>query len=82
MSTLEQMLEKAIELTDEDSRMVAELRRQIAGLSRPHAEVLMLFYFEGLSRSEIAAVVDVSESVVKSRLHEARQELRERVEKR
>ena len=30
MSTLEQMLEKAIELTDEDSRMVAELRRQIA----------------------------------------------------
>ncbi len=30
MSTLEQMLEKAIELTDEDSRMVAEIRRQIA----------------------------------------------------
>ena len=30
MSTLEQMLEKAIARTGEDSRRVAELRRQIA----------------------------------------------------
>ena len=40
----------------------------------------MLFYFEFLERKEIAEVLELSESVVKSRLFEGRQALRRRLE--
>lgn len=55
------------------------LRAHLDSLSRPHAEVLMLRYFENLSRKEMAEVLELPESVVKSRLHEARKELHRRI---
>ena len=55
------------------------LRQHISSLTQPHGEVLMLRYFEDLSRKEIAEVLELSESVVKSRLFEARKELRWRM---
>ena len=45
-----------------------------------HAEVLTLFYFDDLSRKEMAEVLELPESVIKSRLYEARRELAQRIE--
>lgn len=45
-----------------------------------HREVLILRYFEDLGRKEIAEILELSESVVKSRLFEARQKLREQLQ--
>ncbi|MCA9710680.1 MAG: sigma-70 family RNA polymerase sigma factor, partial [Myxococcales bacterium] len=42
---------------------------------------LMLFYWEGMSTSEVGAVLDVSVSAVTSRLSRARERLRETVER-
>ncbi len=55
------------------------LRQHLSSLPRHQAEVLMMRYFEGLSRREIAQVLELPESVVKSRLHEGLQELHRRV---
>lgn len=49
----------------------------VAGLSEAHSEVLRLRYGEDLSRAEIAEVLELPESVVKSRLFEAVKKLRE-----
>ena len=57
------------------------LRRQLTLLSPDQAEVLMLRYFEGLSRKEIAEILEVAESVVKSRLFAGARELRLRTKK-
>ena len=45
-----------------------------------HREVLILRYFEDLDRGEIAEILELSESVVKSRLFEARRKLREHLQ--
>ena len=57
------------------------LRQQLALLSPDQAEVLVLRYFEGLSHKEIAEVLEVAESVVRSRLFTGGRELRRRTEK-
>ena len=58
-----------------------ELRSRLADLVQTLAdsqrEVLRLRYVEDLSRAEIAQVLDIPESVVKSRLFEGLQKLRE-----
>ncbi|MCO6438807.1 MAG: sigma-70 family RNA polymerase sigma factor [Phycisphaerae bacterium] len=58
---------------DEDKRIVIELVQRLPESQR---EVLRLRYVEGLSRAEIAEVLELSESVVKSRLFEGLQRLR------
>ena len=52
------------------------LREHIAALPAEHGEVLVLRHFEGLSRAEIAELLEVSESAVKWRLYEASRRLR------
>ncbi len=52
------------------------VRRLLASLSANDREVLILRYFEGLARAEVAAVLDLPESVVKSRLFEAMQRVK------
>lgn len=52
------------------------LQARLATLSPAKAEVLVLRFFEGLARREIAQVLELPESVVKSRLFEGVQELR------
>ncbi len=45
-------------------------------------DVLTLYYFEGLSISEIAAVINRSEGTIKSRLHTGRAQMRLQLERR
>ncbi|MHC5115424.1 MAG: RNA polymerase sigma factor [Planctomycetota bacterium] len=69
------------QLTGQLSRMVKQEDREglpgvLDGLSPEQREVLWLRYTEGLSRSEIAEVVQLPESIVKSRLFEGMSRLR------
>ena len=52
------------------------MRARVAALTPEHREVLELRYGEDLSREEIAQVLDLAPSVVKSRLYEAMKKLR------
>lgn len=63
-------------VNEEQKVRVAEL---VAHLSDAHREVLRLRYVEELSRVEIAEILELPESVVKSRLFEGLKKLRERV---
>jgi RNA polymerase sigma-70 factor (ECF subfamily) len=57
----------------------AQVQRAIATLP-PHLRVpLVLFDIEGLPYAEVASVLQVAEGTVKSRIHRARQALRERL---
>ncbi len=53
------------------------VRLAISELSAHQQEVVMLHWYEGLTFSEIASVVQASESAVKVRAHRAYQRLRE-----
>ena len=53
-----------------------ELERAFVRLSVDQRAVLVLQYYEGLSMTEIAASLGVSEGTVKSRLHGARRAMR------
>ena len=53
-----------------------QVRRCINELADGHREILLLRDIEGLNTAETAALLGVSESVVKTRLHRARQALR------
>ncbi len=57
----------------------SRLRELVSDLSDAQREVLRLRYVEGLSRGEIAEVLELEESVVKSRLFEGLKRLREQV---
>lgn len=59
------------------SEQRSRLSELVASLSDVQQEVLRLRYVEGLARTEIAEVLDTTESVVKSRLFEALKQLRE-----
>ena len=56
-----------------------KLLAALDGLSAEHRAGLSLFAVEGLRHSEIAAVLDVPEGTVWSRLHQARKRLAERM---
>ncbi len=56
------------------------LHKLVDDMSEHHREVLILRYFEDLGRKEIAEILELNESVVKSRLFEARQKLREQLQ--
>jgi RNA polymerase sigma-70 factor (ECF subfamily) len=53
------------------------LQEALATLSADHREAFLLFHVQGLSISEVAAVLGVPEGTVKSRLFHARGRLRE-----
>ncbi len=55
----------------------SRIKRVLATLPESQREILRLRYAVGLSRSEIAEVLDLKESVVKSRLFEGLQKLRQ-----
>lgn len=67
----------------EDSAAGAQIQkrvqREVVALP-PHLRIpLVLFDIEGLSYSDVASVLQVAEGTVKSRIHRARQALRERL---
>ncbi len=71
----------AEDLTGHLTRLVrkelhSRLRHLVAGLPASQREILRLRYVEGLSRREIAEVLEIPESIVKSRLFEGLERLR------
>ena len=53
-----------------------DVARRLAALADDERELLRLRYWDDLSRAEIAALLELPESVVKSRLYEAIEKLR------
>lgn len=53
------------------------VRRALGGLSPEHRTVIALRHYDGLPYREIADLLELDEKTVKSRLHEARQKLRD-----
>ena len=62
---------------DEERR--GEVAQALADLTPEQQEVLRLRYADGLSRGEVASVLDVPESTVKSRLFAALQRVRQKL---
>ena len=60
-----------------DEELSAKVRAAIASLPPLQREALILFEYEELSLSEIASIIGTDTGVVKSRLHRARQKLRQ-----
>lgn len=54
----------------------ADLAMAISKLSREHREVVQLFYGEDLAIDDVASVLGVPAGTVKSRLHHARESLK------
>lgn len=55
-----------------------DIQQMLGALSEEHREVMVLREIEGLSYEEMADVLDVPRGTVESRLHRARQALKER----
>lgn len=64
-----------------NEEMHTRMRELVGGLPDAQQEVLRLRYVEGLSRGEIADVLDSTESIVKSRLFEGLKRLRDQMKK-
>jgi RNA polymerase sigma-70 factor (ECF subfamily) len=60
-----------------DEELSAKVRAAVASLPPLQREALILFEYEELSLSEIAVITGADTGVVKSRLHRARQKLRQ-----
>ncbi|MGA4721150.1 sigma-70 family RNA polymerase sigma factor [Fictibacillus nanhaiensis] len=73
--------EKSVELKliiqDETEQLVQEIMK----LKPKYREVILLFYYEELSLQEIEQVLKLKSTTVKSRLYQARQILKSRLEK-
>lgn len=65
----------------EKSEMASVLAKEMDALEPGKREILYLRHFENLSYRDIAQTLDIPEGTVMSRLHSARQALRDRMEK-
>lgn len=54
----------------------ADITRVVMTLPRPYRQVIALYYYSGLSVGEVAAVLNLSEGTVRTRLHRARQKVK------
>ncbi|WP_369900117.1 RNA polymerase sigma factor [Bacillus manliponensis] len=61
-------------LVQEESQLILDAVQQ---LSTKHQIAIILFYYQELSISEIAEVLQVKEGTIKSRLHKAREKMKE-----
>ncbi|HVR29224.1 MAG TPA: sigma-70 family RNA polymerase sigma factor [Thermoanaerobaculia bacterium] len=61
----------------EATEVVEQVRRALGTLSPDHRTVIALRHYDGLSYREIADLLELDETTVKSRLYEARQRLRD-----
>ena len=69
----------AVAHPEEDQALREEIDRALALLSPSQREAFLLKHVEGLSYEEIAELLDVPPGTVRSRLHRARCELRDRL---
>lgn len=76
------VLESQAELEPGSARQIRELslHQEIGKLELAYREVVVLYYYDELSVKEIAQVLRLSESNVKSRLHRARKALKVQLE--
>jgi len=65
---------------EDDAEVRARMAAGLSRLSTPHRLVLALHYWEGLPYDEVARFLDVPVGTVMSRLHRARQALKEHME--
>ncbi len=68
-----------VEGTVEEREIQEKVREAIGTLPLLQQVVIVLYYLEGLSLKEIAEILEVPEGTVKSRLHYAREALKERL---
>ena len=61
---------------------LANLRRKISDLSKTQREIIIAYYLEELSVSDIAAKFNINKSAVKWHLFDARKKLKEKLEER
>ena len=64
---------------DKDAGVTDALVRALRTLAPKHREVLALHYRDGFGIAEIAALLHIPAGTVKSRLHHARQQIKERL---
>ena len=57
------------------------VRSAIAGLPEPLREAVLLFEYEHKSHAEIATIVGATAKAVETRLHRAREQLRQKLAK-
>lgn len=72
---IDEWIEKAVE-----QEQIKRIFKEIAFLSQAYREVMILFYIDGLTVKEIAAILDITENAVKQRLFSARNSVRKEVE--
>ncbi len=65
---------------DDTEELLISVYRRIAFLTRAYREVMIQFYIDGLSASEIAKRQNTSEGAVRQRLFSARQKIKSEVE--
>lgn len=65
---------------EEDKELLSAVYRQIAFLTGAYREVMIMFYLDGLSTSEIAFLLGTSEVNIRQRLFSARKKVRNEVE--
>ena len=63
----------------EQRELQAVVQEKLAELTPEHRAVLVLRDIQGLSYDEIAAALELEDGTVRSRLHRARMELKERL---
>lgn len=69
-------LEEAINLSNIDNTQDIDLIKAVMSLPKNQRTVIHLFYFEDLQINEIAKLLNIKESAVKTRLSRARQKLK------
>lgn len=68
------------EVEEEDRELLAGVYRRIAFLTSSYREVMIMYYLDGLSTSEIAFLKGTTEGNIRQRLFSARKKLRNEVE--
>lgn len=68
------------EQEDDRDEMLSSVYHRIAFLTKAYREVMIMFYIDGLSTSEIAKRQNTSEGAVRQRLFSARQKIKSEVE--
>lgn len=76
ITSLEDMEEIAVEMEEKDF----DVYRQVLALPQNMREVILLFYYEGMSIREIAEALRTTEVNIKKRLSRARQRLKLEIE--
>lgn len=67
-------------LSYEDKYVDFEVRNMIKSLDHELREIVVLYYLEDISVSEISKILKIPEGTVKSRLHRAREKLKEKLQ--